>query len=455
MAVERTGKRLLADRAREAWESMSDNTLRSAEGLILTVLVVSYVLTYAIRRLRRRRAGFSVGLPIVVGVTLRLLAVVAINATGLSSQLRGGDETTFLDFAGVLAGTPWGRGFLPHGPYQLQTVVFAIQIKLAHLSDTAMRVTQIGIAMLGILLILAAVHDLAGPRAARLAAWVIAFEPSNLFFNSALHKEPLMVLASGLVVLGGTKIWQRLDLVGVLLACLGGLIAIETRAYAGWFLVSAMVLLLLHSALRRLDRPGRATPIVYAVALIAFLSVPTLLTVTSSKSLQTLQQSQDANSAGATSGGSSNADNLADEQVDFSTRGAVITNLPRRVFDLVFEPYPWQLQDASQQLGAIGSIVALSGLLVLLGFAWRARGHVLSQTAPLLYPFVFLLIAYSLSAGNAGTGFRYRSHLVLLGAGLLAVLREQARKARTDAATLAAVPEDLVPHTSDSALLRA
>ena len=434
---------------------MSDTTLRSAEGLILTLLAVSYALAYTVRRLRRRREGFRVGLPIAVGVTLRLLAVVAINATGLSAQLRGGDETTFLDLAGVLAGTPWGRGFLPHGPYQLQTVVFAIQIKLAHLSDTAMRVPQIGIAMLGILLILAAVYDLAGPRAATFAAWLIAFEPSNLFFNSALHKEPLMVLASGLVVFGGTKIWQRLDLVGIPIAGLGGLIAIETRAYAGWFLVSAVVLLLLHAAVRRLDRPGRATPIVYAVALIAFVSVPTLLTVTSSKSLQTLQQSQNANTSGATNGAGSNGDNLADEQVDFSTRGAVITNLPKRMFDLIFEPYPWQLQDPSQEVGAVGSMVALTGLFFLLRFAWRARGNLLSQTAPLLYPFVFLLIAYSLSAGNAGTGFRYRSHLVLLGVGMLAILRERTRAGPAEAAAPESVPEDLTPQGSEPVLLPA
>ena len=433
---------------------MSDTTLRSAEGLILTLLAVSYALRYVVKRLQRRREFFRVGVPIAVGVALRLIAVVGINATGLSAQLRGGDETTFLDFANVLAGSPWGHGFWPHGPYQLQTVVFAIQIKLAHLSDTAMRVTQIGIATLGILLILAAVYDLAGPRAARFAAWVIALEPANIFFNSALHKEPLMVLASGLVVLGCTKIWRNLDLVGVLLAGLGGLIAIETRSYAGWFLVSAVVLLLLHAALRRLDRPGRATPIVYAVALIAFISVPTLLTVTSNKSLQTLQESQNANSSG-TGTGSANGNNLADEQVDFSTRGAVITNLPQRIFDLVFKPFPWQVQDASQQVGALGSIVALAGLFFLLRFAWRARGDLLSQTAPLLYPFIFLLIAYSLSAGNAGTGFRYRTHLVLLGAGMLAVVREKARQARTDASTLTDSPEDFASPASEPVLLPA
>jgi hypothetical protein len=435
---------------------MSDATLRSVEGLILTVLIVSYMLVYVIRRLRRRREDLKIGLPIFVGVSLRLLAVAGINATGLQSQLRGGDEQTFLRLGHVLAGTPWGRGFLPHGPYQLQTEVFGAQFKLAHLSDTSLRVTQIGIAMLGIVLVIAAVHDLAGPRAARLAAWLLAFEPSNLFFNSALHKEPLMVLASGLVVFGGTKIWHRLDVNGVVLVATGDLIAIETRAYAGWFLVSASVLLLLHAALRRLDRPVRAMPVVYAVAVVAFLATPTIVTITSSKSLQTLQQAQNfttGTQAAAGSNGASNSDNLALEKVNFSTRGAVITGLPRRVSDLITRPYLWQLQNPSQQLGAVGTLIALAGLVLLLCYGWRSRGSLLGLIAPVLYPFFFLLIAYSLSAGNAGTGFRYRSHLVVLGVAMLAVLREHVLHARAERPAPTPVLSELGPEHLRSALL--
>jgi hypothetical protein len=418
---------------------MSDITLRRAEGLVLVVVLVSYALAFVVRRLRRRRPDFRIGTPLVVGVGLRIAAVAAINATSVQTQLRGGDEETFLAFARVLAGTPWGRGFLPHGLYQLQTVVFAVQIKLADLSATALRITQIGIATLGLVLILAAVHDLAGGRASRLAAWLLALEPASIFFNSELHKEPLMELAAGLVVFGGTKIWQRLDLNGFILCGLGGLIAIETRSYAGWFLVSAAVLLTLHAALRRLDRPLRAMPIVYAVVLIAFLATPTLLSATSNASLQRLQQAQAyTTGAQATSNTAGpNADNLALEQVDFSTRGAVLRNLPLRVFDLLFRPYPWQLQDTSQELGAIGSLVALAALALLVSYAWRSRGHILATTAPILYPLLFLTVAYALSAGNAGTGFRYRTHLVVLGVAMLAVLRENALRSRASAADLA------------------
>jgi hypothetical protein len=42
----------------------------------------------------------------------------------------------------------------------------------------------------------------------------------------------------------------------------------------------------------------------------------------------------------------------------------------------------------------------------------------------MLYPALFLMMAYALSVGNAGTGFRYRTHLVLLGLSALVVLRE-------------------------------
>jgi hypothetical protein len=256
-----------------------------------------------------------------------------------------------------------------------------------------------------------------------------------------------MVLASGLVVFGGTKIWRHLSLDGVLLAGLGGLIAIETRAYAGWLLVGGAVLLLLHAALRRLDRPGRALPIVYAVALAVVLATPTLLAVTSNKSLQTLNQSQ-AYTTGiqaATNTGGANSDNLADESVDFSSRGAVISNLPLRVLELIFRPYPWQLQDASQELGAVGSLVALGGLFVLLGYAWKSRGHVLALTAPILYPLLFLLVAYSLSAGNAGTGFRYRTHLVVLGVAMLVVLREHVLRVRAERRDLAFATSETDP----------
>ncbi len=86
----------------------------------------------------------------------------------------------------------------------------------------------------------------------------------------------------------------------------------------------------------------------------------------------------------------------------------------------------------------------------MLRYAWLSRGEILTLTAPILYPLLFLLVAYSLSAGNAGTGFRYRTHLVVLGVAMLVVLREhvlQARSKRHPAAAAPAVPEAPVDST--------
>jgi hypothetical protein len=420
---------------------IADSSFGNAETVVLAFLIASYAIVWLIRGLRKRRPDFNVGVPIAVGVGIRLAAIAGISTTGLSATLRGGDEITFMDYAQHLAEQPFGRGFLPHGLYHLHTVVFALQLKLGGFTQGAIRITQVGLATLGILLIIAAVHDLAGGRAARLTAWILALEPASIFFNSALHKEPLMELASGLVVFGGAKIWRRLDPTGIVLCALGGLIAVETRSYAGWFLVSAAVLLLLHAAVRQMNRPMMAMPLIYAVAIVGFISVPVLLQASSSQNLQQLQQSQNANAQGTGQGsGGANSSNLKLEQVDYSTRGKILTNLPKRIRDVVLKPYPWQLQNSSQRFGAVGTLVAWAGLLLLIRYAWRNRGRVFPLGAPLLYPMLFMLVAYSLSAGNAGTSFRYRTHLVTLGLALMVVLREHALRARAPSPATSLTP---------------
>ncbi len=403
---------------------MPDTSVQYAEGVILVTLLVASFLAYLVRRFHRTRPGLHIGWPIAVGFAIRLLAIAGISATGLESTLRGGDEITFLNLAHLLALQPLGHGDFPHGLYQLQTVLFALQLKLGFLSTGALRITQVGIAWTGVLLLVVAVHDLADGRAAKWAAWILVFEPASIFFNSEIHKDPLMELAAGLVVFGGTWLWKRLDLRGILICAIGGLIAVETRAYAGWFLVCAAVLLLFHASIRSMNRPLRAMPVIYAILIAGFLVTPTLLAASSHKSLQALQLSQNANAVGAGEGsGTSNSSNLALEQVNFSSRGAIITNLPTRMSELVLQPFPWQLQDTSQRFGALGTLYAYVILFLLIRYAWMSRGNVFRRTAPLLYPLFFLLVAYSLAVGNAGTGFRYRSHLITLAIGAMVVLR--------------------------------
>jgi hypothetical protein len=410
---------------------LSDYTLHSALGIGVAAMVVVFGLLLLTRRCERLNPGLALVTPVAVGLAARFATVIGIDGTGLSTRLRGGDELTFMQNSRGLASLPFTDGhWITALTHELHTAVFGFQIKLADLSPAALRMTQIGISLLGLLLLLVAVHEMAGPRAARLAAWVLMLEPAGIFFDSSLHKEPLMLLASGLTVYGATKIWRHLDFRGLAIAAAGCAVALTTRSYAGWFLVCACVALGVHGAIRRMDRPMRALPLLYAVVLVGFLLAPALLAQSSPQKLKRLQVSQDYNAAGSFNPDApgdvpapSNGNNLALERVDFSTRSKIITNLPKRIRDVVLRPYPWQVANTSQALGALGSVVALAGLALLLRYAWRMRGRMFLVAAPLIYPTIFLLVAYSVSAGNAGTSFRYRTHVVTLALAMLIVFR--------------------------------
>jgi membrane associated rhomboid family serine protease len=65
----------------------------------------------------------------------------------------------------------------------------------------------------------------------------------------------------------------------------------------------------------------------------------------------------------------------------------------------------------------------------------RNRKQIMDMAGPLVYPAGFMLVAYAISAGNAGTAYRYRTHLVGLALSLVLVLlahrrEELARAAR-------------------------
>src|SRR5262249_33860585 len=131
---------------------------------------------------------------------------------------------------------------------------------------------------------------------------------------------------------------------------------------------------------------------------------------------------QEANAAGNS--------NLKLEKVDFSTRGAVVKNLPRRSIDVLLRPFPWQLGDVSQGLGFFGTVAAYLALFFLGREMLRNRGRIMTRAGPLIYTALFMLMAYSLSAGNAGTAFRYRTQLIALFICIIVALRRPAEQAR-------------------------
>jgi hypothetical protein len=405
--------------------SASDPQIHDFLVVLLTLVLVAYGIFLLLRWLRRTRPELAIGTAISVAVGLRVLAVFGVNQLGSASTLRGGDENFFLASAHRISETTFlGPQWTEALTHALFKFAFASQILALDSTQTALRIAQAGIAVAGLVLLAAAVYELAGPRAALITAWALALEPTNIFFSTLLHKEPNLLLAAGLVAFGGACMWKRFDLRYLWIITLGCLVAVATRPYVGWFLIAAGAAIALHVGIRARSQVGRSLTLVALVVLLAAVSAPTVWKASTHESLRkNLQVSHNANSG--------DSSNLSLEQVDFSTRGAIIVNLPKRTVDILTRPYPWQVGNVSQEFGMIGTIIALACFWLLAGELWRARGNIMDRAGPLVYIGFATLIAYSLSAGNAGTAFRYRTHIVAIAICLIATLRQ----IRLDAAT--------------------
>lgn len=398
--------------------SLTDQTIHDWLAGLVTLCVVAWLLYLLLRWLGRSRPDLAIGTPIAVAFGLRVFTSIAVSSTGIASTLRGGDEIFFLSRSELISGTPFlGSDWTEALTEKLYEFVFAGQLLVLDSPDTALRITQAGIAVAGLILLALAVYELAGPRAALIAAWVLAVEPTNVFFSTLLHKEPNMILAGGLVAFAGARMWKTADVRYLWPIVLGCLIAVATRPYAGWFLIAAGAAITLHVGVRARTEGARSLVLVAIVVLFGAISAPTVWEASTDESLETnVQASQDANAG--------DESNLKLESVDFSTREAIIVNLPQRIGDVLTRPYPWQLGNVSQQLGLLGTIFAFTCFWLLALELVRARGQIMERAGPLIYVGFMLLIAYSLSAGNAGTAFRYRTHVVALALCALIVLRE-------------------------------
>ena len=408
--------------------NLTDTDLYEALCVTIALLGAIYLLAWLVRRIQRTREGLHIGRQIAVAFALRLLAAVALGQLSIARDLRGGDELTFLgdahDIAAQsLSSTDSTDALISH----FHTFWFSLHFRVLDGAppDLLLRIEMVLFSTVGLLLLGAAVWELAGPRPARIAAWFLALEPANIFFSSLLHKEPLMYLAEGLVVFGGALLWKRGKLVALAPMIVGCLLAMATRPYVGWFLTAGAAAVVLHASLTR-QRGMRSFALTCTCVVLIVAFVPVVWDKSSDQNLRELQQSQDANvSDGA---------NLSLERVDYSTREKLIVNLPKRVKDVIFRPYVWQNQNTSQQLGAIGTLVVLACMALLAMAIARNRKQIMDVAGPLVYPAAFMLIAYAISAGNAGTAYRYRTHLVGLAVCLVLVLLAHRRQEQEDRA---------------------
>lgn len=397
--------------------------LFQAEHIALALTLTAVALWLLLGRLRRGRPELAIGAALAVAVGLRFAAAAGLSLIDPDYTLRGPDDPFTRDMGRFLTESPLlSELAFRQMAGELHIWVLGLQHYILETpSDLGMRSFQIGFAVGGIAFVAAAVHDLAGPRASLIFAWLAALEPSGMFFSGLFHREALVFLGEGMVIFGATRLWLDLSGPGTLVAALGAAIVLGSRPYAGWFIVAAFLLVMFHTAMRM--RPGRAgrAVLVAGVAVVALLSLLPLANAYKDTNLRRVSISQYFNSVDRKS-------NLSLEAVDFNTAQGILRGVPIRVRDVLIRPYPWQVENTSQRLGVLATVGAWSLLVLILFQTWRRPNTLFRLGAPLVYPLLLATLGYAFSAGNAGTGFRYRTHLLVLMIALAAVLTARPRR---------------------------
>jgi hypothetical protein len=387
----------------------TDEALYEVESALLAVLAGLFLLIKLVDRLTRRPGREGLLVPVLAAFGIRVAATLGVAALGsLGSRLRGPDDLAFLDAAQSIADEPLGSlGWGATSEGALFPSLLAIQIRL--LGDpgaTSLRLVQCLVATIGIAFIGAAVADLGGSRAGVVAAWILAVEPSNVFFSTILQKESFVILGEGLVLFGVVAGIAKRTVVCVWITALGLLVVLVVRPYAAAFLLCALILVALHVGLRRLW-PSKARIAVAAVVIaIGLAGLGVVFGPVLDRQLERLQTVHDLQLA---------QDSELDlAPVNVTTPSGLATAVPQRLFDFFAKPYPWQLANVEQRLGAVGTVITWTLMLLVLVVLVRNRRFVLSRGWHVIYITGCLVLGYAITITNSGTGFRHRIHFIVV-----------------------------------------
>jgi hypothetical protein len=148
---------------------LSDRSLYLDECVLIALGVGAWTLWLLVAGLRRSRPDLRIGRTVAVAFVVRLVAAAALGSVSIGSQLRGGDENTFLSRAHDLVNLPiTSSTSLDKLTSELHTFLFSLNFRVFNPDPPLLmlRVEMITFTVIGLTLLAAAVYELAGARAA-------------------------------------------------------------------------------------------------------------------------------------------------------------------------------------------------------------------------------------------------------------------------------------------------
>ncbi len=388
-------------------------------------------------------------MPLAVALALRLIAVaIAAAVPSLGHKLTSTDEARFMATTRQLAKLPLdSHAWVTSLVHSTQVIPWALTYKLfGDCGSFPLRLEQIALSLIAITGVSLLASRLGGRRAGLIAAWILAVEPSSVYFAGLLHQESLCTVGEALLLWALVDCWlrdhgwRRPVLVGIV----GVALIFGTRSYMAFFAGVAVVLVLVGAVAQRRFGTGRSLAGLTAGAVVLALVGIVLAPHVVPGSLVNLQNQLDYRYAGA---------NLSLPRATVTDAGGLLRTVISRSFDLLVKPFPWQTGDTAQKAAVAGTLVWYALLIVTFWLAvggllaGRNRGQqsclraettdipsflpssgsgagkqgpamvrsrVDSALAPVAILFLCETVGFALTLVDTGEGFRHRVNLVLL-----------------------------------------
>ncbi len=387
---------------------MTDSWLFRAEVSLIVGSVVVLLLWGLMLALDRRGFTASYRWPICVGFILRLIAVgFAAAVPSIGHKLTSTDEAAFLATTRALSHLPLASGsWLSMSVHWTEVIPWALTLKVfGNVGPLPLRLEQIGLSLAAVIGISSTAGRIGGRRAGLIAAWILAVEPSSVYFAGLLHQESLSMVGEALLLaalvdawIGDTRWWSP-----VVAGAAGLALIFGTRAYMAFFAGVAAILVLAGAGLCRNLGLSRGLAVLSAgtvlVGLAGVVAAPHLVP----GSLQNLQHQLNLSYAGA---------NLPLPHATVTSSTGLLKTIVSRSVDLLVRPFPWQVGSSAQKAAVVGTLVWY--VLVLITVILTFQQGLDDRLVPVLILSACETIGFALTLVDAGEGFRHRVNLVLL-----------------------------------------
>lgn len=246
----------------------------------------------------------------------------------------------------------------------------------------------------------------ANKKAAKFAAFAVAFFPAMILWSSQLMKDGLVIFMLVLAITMVLRLQEKFSVPALLLLVLAMAGIFTLRFYIFYMVMAAVVGSFVVGLSGSVPAMARRTAALIIVGLsLTYLGVIRNATVDLDRfgSLERIQASRADLAQTAESG--------FFEDVDVSTTEGAITILPVGFLYLMFAPFPWEMNNFRQTITLPEVLLWWAQMPFLLSGLIYSLRHRLRNAMPVLLFTVMLTIAYSLFQGNVGTAYRQRTQI--------------------------------------------